>query len=287
MKGTGSEVGLATVYRALADLADRGRRRLAAARGREPVPRLHPGQPPPPPDLPPLRHARSRSRRMPSRPGRATSRPSTASPSRSTSSTSSATARHAAAAGPAGLPLQPRRGHALRWVHPPCHLGGRTVGRSHVPSGHNRRGGDGCSVPATSSDGMRQIRGPLTMDAALETTRRRTTRRRRRRSRMIRAILAGGLVLGVGTAVTLAAWNDSEFVTGTFTVGHVRPAGLDRRTPRRPRTSATTRRRAPRRTSPRSRSAPRTLSPTRRRTAPFAVRLKPGTTNDGTVIRVT
>ena len=44
-------------------------------------------------------------------------------------------------------------------------------------------------------------------------------RRARRRSRMIRAILAGGLVLGVGTAVTLAAWNDSEFATGTFTAG--------------------------------------------------------------------
>ncbi|GAA1509695.1 hypothetical protein GCM10009761_09630 [Agromyces terreus] len=33
------------------------------------------------------------------------------------------------------------------------------------------------------------------------------------------AILAGGLVLGVGTALTLAAWNDSEFATGTFTAG--------------------------------------------------------------------
>lgn len=43
--------------------------------------------------------------------------------------------------------------------------------------------------------------------------------RKRRRSRMIRAILAGGLVLGVGAAVTMAAWNDSEFVTGTFTAG--------------------------------------------------------------------
>jgi predicted ribosomally synthesized peptide with SipW-like signal peptide len=41
----------------------------------------------------------------------------------------------------------------------------------------------------------------------------------RRRSRMVRAILAGGLVLGIGTAVTLAAWNDSEFVTNTFTAG--------------------------------------------------------------------
>lgn len=29
--------------------------------------------------------------------------------------------------------------------------------------------------------------------------------------RKVRAILAGGLVLGVGAAVVLAAWNDSEF----------------------------------------------------------------------------
>lgn len=39
------------------------------------------------------------------------------------------------------------------------------------------------------------------------------------RSRRFRAILAGGLVLGVGAAVTLAAWNDSEFAQGTFTAG--------------------------------------------------------------------
>ncbi|EMY34299.1 hypothetical protein D477_010366 [Arthrobacter crystallopoietes BAB-32] len=31
--------------------------------------------------------------------------------------------------------------------------------------------------------------------------------------------MAGGLVLGVGAAVTLAAWNDSEFAQGTFTAG--------------------------------------------------------------------
>lgn len=37
--------------------------------------------------------------------------------------------------------------------------------------------------------------------------------------RKILAVLAGGLVLGVGTAVTLAAWNDSEFARGTFTAG--------------------------------------------------------------------
>jgi predicted ribosomally synthesized peptide with SipW-like signal peptide len=34
-----------------------------------------------------------------------------------------------------------------------------------------------------------------------------------------RAILAGGLILGVGAAVTLAAWNDSEFATVDFAAG--------------------------------------------------------------------
>jgi len=38
-------------------------------------------------------------------------------------------------------------------------------------------------------------------------------------SRKVLAVLAGGLVLGVGTAVTLAAWNDSEFANTTFTAG--------------------------------------------------------------------
>lgn len=37
--------------------------------------------------------------------------------------------------------------------------------------------------------------------------------------RKVAAVLAGGLVLGVGAAVTLAAWNDSEFANGTFTAG--------------------------------------------------------------------
>lgn len=41
----------------------------------------------------------------------------------------------------------------------------------------------------------------------------------RRRGRKVAAILAGGLVLGVGTMATLASWNDSEFATGTFTAG--------------------------------------------------------------------
>lgn len=42
---------------------------------------------------------------------------------------------------------------------------------------------------------------------------------RQARSRRIRAILAGGLVLGVGVTATLAAWNDSEFGSTTFTAG--------------------------------------------------------------------
>lgn len=43
--------------------------------------------------------------------------------------------------------------------------------------------------------------------------------RRRRASTKVRALLAGGLVLGVGASTTLAAWNDSESVTGTVTAG--------------------------------------------------------------------
>ncbi|MHC2998657.1 hypothetical protein OB08_04945 [Microbacterium sp. HJ5] len=39
------------------------------------------------------------------------------------------------------------------------------------------------------------------------------------RRRMVAAILAAGVVLGVGSAVTLAVWNDSEFATGTFSSG--------------------------------------------------------------------
>ncbi|MDL9978994.1 SipW-dependent-type signal peptide-containing protein [Microbacterium candidum] len=46
-----------------------------------------------------------------------------------------------------------------------------------------------------------------------------TTPRRRWRGRKVRAILAGGLVLGIGAAITLAAWTDDEFAKGTFTAG--------------------------------------------------------------------
>lgn len=37
--------------------------------------------------------------------------------------------------------------------------------------------------------------------------------------RKVLAVLAGGLVLGVGAAVTLANWNDSEFAGGDFGAG--------------------------------------------------------------------
>lgn len=39
------------------------------------------------------------------------------------------------------------------------------------------------------------------------------------RSRKVRAILAGGVVLGVGAAVTLAAWTDQEWAVGEFGAG--------------------------------------------------------------------
>jgi predicted ribosomally synthesized peptide with SipW-like signal peptide len=51
------------------------------------------------------------------------------------------------------------------------------------------------------------------------TRRRLRTRRRGLALRRIRAVLAGGLVLGVGATVTLASWNDGEYATATFTSG--------------------------------------------------------------------
>ena len=45
------------------------------------------------------------------------------------------------------------------------------------------------------------------------------TEKRDNRAARVRALLAAGLVLGLGATITLAAWNDSEFVNGTFTAG--------------------------------------------------------------------
>ncbi|MFK3678274.1 SipW-dependent-type signal peptide-containing protein [Microbacterium sp. NPDC090218] len=50
-------------------------------------------------------------------------------------------------------------------------------------------------------------------------TRREVREKRRLRSRRLRAVLAGGLVLGIGVTATLAAWNDSEFGSASFTAG--------------------------------------------------------------------
>lgn len=51
---------------------------------------------------------------------------------------------------------------------------------------------------------------PLTPDAQLK---------QQERSRKRKAILAGGVVLGLGAAVTLAAWSDDVFANGTFNTG--------------------------------------------------------------------
>ncbi|MBV1777831.1 SipW-dependent-type signal peptide-containing protein [Paeniglutamicibacter sp. ABSL32-1] len=41
----------------------------------------------------------------------------------------------------------------------------------------------------------------------------------RRRFTRLRAVLAGGLVLGIGTTATLAAWTDEEHASGSFQAG--------------------------------------------------------------------
>jgi len=100
---------------------------------------------------------------------------------------------------------------------------------------------------------------------------------RRRRSRQIRAILAGGLVLGVGAAITLAAWNDSEFAQGTFSAGTFNLVGstdgttfAEHATVGSPATLAFT-------------VSPTLLSPGDVVYAPFAVELDASTTNDAIV----
>jgi predicted ribosomally synthesized peptide with SipW-like signal peptide len=104
--------------------------------------------------------------------------------------------------------------------------------------------------------------------------------RKRRRSRMIRAILAGGLVLGVGAAVTLAAWNDSEYATGAFSAGTFNLEGsLDNSTFSEHNTSGSA--------AVLVFTTPANLSPTDVVAAPFAVRLAAGTTNNATVSVIT
>ena len=66
----------------------------------------------------------------------------------------------------------------------------------------------------TAGGGSRLRSHPWRKPSASEHHKAENTKRRK-----VLAILAGGLVLGVGTAVTLAAWNDSEFATGNFAAG--------------------------------------------------------------------
>lgn len=99
----------------------------------------------------------------------------------------------------------------------------------------------------------------------------------RPRSRRFRAILAGGLVLGIGAAITLAAWNDSEFATGSFAAGTFNLQGSS--------TDGTTF--TDHATSPGAaldfQVNPTLLSPGDVVYAPFAVRLAAGTTSDAVV----
>lgn len=47
----------------------------------------------------------------------------------------------------------------------------------------------------------------------------RERKQRRLRNRRIKAVLASGLVFGIGSAATLAAWTDTEEASGTFEAG--------------------------------------------------------------------
>lgn len=45
------------------------------------------------------------------------------------------------------------------------------------------------------------------------------SKKRNKSGHKVAALLAGGLVLGIGAATTLAAWSDSQHATATFTAG--------------------------------------------------------------------
>jgi predicted ribosomally synthesized peptide with SipW-like signal peptide len=99
----------------------------------------------------------------------------------------------------------------------------------------------------------------------------------RRKLTIARAILAGGLVLGVGATATLAAWNDSEYAQGTFTAGSFDLQGsTDGTTFAQHATSGTAATLA-------FTVNPTDLSPQAVVYAPFAVRLAAGTTDGASV----
>ncbi|WP_223693746.1 SipW-dependent-type signal peptide-containing protein [Leifsonia poae] len=103
------------------------------------------------------------------------------------------------------------------------------------------------------------------------------SRKRRTMSRKVKAILAGGLVLGVGAAVTLAAWNDSEFAQGTFTAGTFNLVGSTDGTTFTDHATAGTAATLGFTVNAAS------LSPTAVTAAPFAVELAANTTNNAVV----
>jgi len=104
-----------------------------------------------------------------------------------------------------------------------------------------------------------------------------TSETTRQRGRKVAAILAGGLVLGVGTMATLASWNDSEFANATFTAGKFVFQGSLNGTSYSD--HATTGAAAALSfTTPVANLTPGDVV-----AAPFAIRLGAGTTNDATV----
>lgn len=98
------------------------------------------------------------------------------------------------------------------------------------------------------------------------------------RTRKVRALLAGGLVLGVGAAITLAAWNDSEFAGGEFEAGTFNLEGsLDG--------TAFSEHASEAAAAPLNFSIdPTNLSPGDAVSAPFAVRLDAATTYDASAV---
>lgn len=101
----------------------------------------------------------------------------------------------------------------------------------------------------------------------------------RRRGRKVAAVLAGGLVLGVGTMATLASWNDSEYATATFTAGYFNLEGAVDGAQ-----SSFSEHANSGAAGTLSFTAPvSNLTPTDVVAAPFALRLGAGTTNNATV----
>ena len=103
---------------------------------------------------------------------------------------------------------------------------------------------------------------------------------RRAGRRKVAAVLAGGLVLGVGTMATLASWNDSEFASATFTAGKFNLEGaVDSAQATFGEHASTGAAGGLTFTAPFS-----NLTPTDVVAAPFAVRLAAGTTNDANLL---